>query len=180
MLDAVQFEEAGIPSTAIITAPFLTTCKAMAELQGFRDYPIAVVPHPITSLSEAEMLARADAATEWVHAMLVEGVPMPEAGTDTRSTAATLDDVVEALAPGLRSDGADLFADFTGDRTIEFRLHIPDQACADCIMPSRVLLPIFRTQVESMLGAGFSVSIDDPRDDENHPLNRPSRVPFNG
>lgn len=172
MLDAVQFEEVGIPSTAIITAPFLTTCKAMAELQGFPDYPITVVPHPITSLTEEEMLARADLATEWVHAMLVDGVPLPESGVGASSGPATLDDVVEALAPGLRSDGADLFARFVTDGSIEFSLHIPDQACADCIMPSRILLPIFRTQVESMLGTGFTVTIEDPRDDENHPLNR--------
>lgn len=172
MLDAVQFEEAGIPSTAIITAPFLATCKAMAELQGFRDYPIAVVPHPITSLSEAEMLARADEATAWVHAMLVDGVPMPTTAGSADAGSASLHDVVEALAAGLRSDGADLFAERTGDHSIRFRLHIPDQACADCVMPSRILLPIFQRQVDSVLGTGFALTLDDPRDDENHPLNR--------
>jgi hypothetical protein len=172
VLDAVQFEELGLPSTAIITEPFLTTCKAMAELQGFHDYPMVVVPHPITSLTESEVMARADLATEWVHAMLVEGVALPSKDGNSHSASASLDDVVESLAPGLRSDGADLFASMVTDSQIVFRLHIPDQACAECIMPSNILLPIFRTQVTSMLGEGFEVSLDDPREDKDHPLNR--------
>jgi hypothetical protein len=109
----------------------------MAELQGFHDYPMVTVSHPITSLSESEIMARADLATEWVHAMLVDGV-----------------------------------ASMVGDSEIVFHLHIPDQACAECIMPSNILLPIFRTQVASMLGAGFVVSLNDPREDKDHPLHR--------
>ena len=144
----------------------------MAELQEFHDYPMVTVSHPITSLSESEIMARADLATEWVHEMLVDGVALPGDDEKIYATVATLDDVVESLAPGLRSDGADLFASMVGDSEIVFHLHIPDQACAECIMPSNILLPIFRTQVASMLGAGFVVSLNDPREDKDHPLHR--------
>ncbi len=77
-----------------------------------------------------------------------------------------------SIAPGLRSDGADLFVERTDDYTAVFRLHIPDQACANCIMPSRILLPMFAARVASIIGPGWSVTLDDTRDDATHPLNR--------
>ena len=172
MLDAVQFEELGIPSAAIITAPFRTTCVAMAELQGFADYPMAVVPHPITSLTPEQVLERADRATRYVEALLVDGVPWPDEEVVTAVKSHSLLDVVEELAPGLRTDGADLFVEQSGDHTAVFRLHIPDQACADCIMPSRILLPMFSARVASMMGPGWTVTLDDPRDDAAHLLHR--------
>ena len=172
MLDAVRFEELGIPSAAIITAPFRTTCIAMAELQGFADYPMAVVPHPITSLTHEQVIERADWATRYVEALLVDGVAWPDEEVVATVKAHSLLDVVEELAPGLRSDGADLFVEETGDHAAVFRLHIPDQACADCIMPSRMLLPMFSARMASMLGPGWTVTLDDPRDDAAHPLNR--------
>jgi hypothetical protein len=79
--------------------------------------------------------------------------------------------VVAALAPGLQSDGADLRVQVTASRTIEFTLVIPSQACADCVMPVRMLHPIFSARVEEILGSGWTVKIHDPRDDANHPLN---------
>ncbi len=51
-------------------------------------------------------------------------------------------------------------------------LHIPDQACADCIVPSRIQLPMFSARVSSMMGPGWTVTLDDSRDDALHPLNR--------
>jgi hypothetical protein len=79
--------------------------------------------------------------------------------------------VVAALAPGLRSDGADLTAKVTGRRAIEFTLDIPSQACADCVMPVRMLQPIFAREVERILGSGWTLKINDPRDEAGHPLN---------
>ena len=146
-----------------MTQPFRQTCEALAELQGLPGYPFVVVAHPITSLSPDEIRARADLATPYVEALLVEGVPWPEPMGESEG-AGTLGDVVEALAPGLRSDGADLTAELTGEEEVTFKLHIPDQACADCIMPAGVLLPIFTREVATAMGASWRVRLDDPRE----------------
>ena len=166
MLDAVRFEELGLPAAAILTEPFMATGKVMAELQGFADYPFATVPHPVASLSVEQINAVADAVTPTVERLLVGGTAdapaMGPAGSVT-ATPLDLDDVVEALAEGLRADRADLTAEQSGQR-ITFQLHIPDEACAECVLPSSMLVPILQRRVDDDLGSGFVVVLDDPRD----------------
>ena len=161
MLDAVRFEELGLPAAAIVTEPFTTTGKVMAELQGFADYPFATVPHPIGSLSEDQVTALADAVTPAVESLLLHGEagPVAAAGAEPER----LDAVVESLAVALRADRADLTAEQSGSR-ITFRLHIPDEACAECVLPSSMLLPVLQNRVDAGLGSGFVVVLDDPRD----------------
>ena len=164
MLDAVRFEELGLPAAAIVTEPFTATGKVMAELQGFADYPFATVPHPVASLSIDQVNALADAVTPEVERLLLGSVADPtpvEASTGGERTG--LEDVVEALAEGLRADRADLTAEQTGN-TITFRLHIPDEACAECVMPSSMLVPMFQRRIDQDLGPGLVVVLNDPRD----------------
>ena len=71
MLDAISFEKRGVPAAVVITAPFLPTAEAMARLAGMPGYPVAVVPHPIGSLSEAEIAARADALVARIEKLLL-------------------------------------------------------------------------------------------------------------
>ncbi len=135
----------------------------MAELQGFADYPFATVPHPVASLSIDQVNALADAVTPEVERLLLGGVadpPSAEASTSGERTG--LEDVVEALAEGLRADRADLTAERTGN-TITFRLHIPDEACAECVMPSSMLVPMFQRRIDQELGPGLTVELEDPR-----------------
>ena len=163
MLDAVRFEELGLPAAAIVTEPFTATGKVMAELQGFADYPFATVPHPVASLSIDQVNALADAVTPEVERLLLGGVADPtpvEASTGGERTG--LEDVVEALAEGLRADRADLTAEQTGN-TITFRLHIPDEACAECVMPSSMLVALFQHRIDAELGPGLTVELEDPR-----------------
>jgi len=61
VLDAISFEKRGIPAAVIITGPFVATAEAMARLAGMPEYPVAVIPHPVGSLSPDEVTARADA-----------------------------------------------------------------------------------------------------------------------
>ena len=61
MLDAISFEKRGIPAAVIITEPFVATAEAMARLAGMPEYPVAVIPHPVGSLSPDDVTARADA-----------------------------------------------------------------------------------------------------------------------
>ncbi|MCE2512146.1 MAG: hypothetical protein J4F50_06230 [Acidimicrobiia bacterium] len=161
MLDAVRFEELGLPAAAILTEPFTTTGKVMAELQGFADYPFATVPHPVASLSDEQVTALADAVTPAVERLLLRGVASP--GAAAGAEPARLDAVVESLAAALRADRADLTAEQSGSR-ITFRLHIPDEACAECVLPSSMLVPILQNRVDAGLGPGFAVVLDDPRD----------------
>ena len=68
---AISFEKGGIPAVVIITEPFVPTVFAMAALAGMPSYPHAVIPHPVGSLSTAEVRQRADAAAAAVEALLL-------------------------------------------------------------------------------------------------------------
>ena len=166
MLDAVRFEELGLPAAAILTEPFRATGLVMAELQGFADYPFATVPHPVASLTVEQVAALADAVTPAVESLLLgDATDAPPAGSVEGAGAeqSSLDDVVEDLAEGLRADRADLTAERFGN-LITFRLHIPDEACAECVLPSSMLVPILQRRVDDELGPGLIVVLDDPRD----------------
>ena len=73
MLDAISFEKRGIPAAVVITEPFRPTAAAIAELAGLPGYPLAVIPHPVGSLTAKEVTERADAiaarVAEILHAM---------------------------------------------------------------------------------------------------------------
>ena len=171
MLDAVHFEELGVPAAAILTEPFAATGEAIAELQGFDDYQFATVPHPIGSLTTAEAMAVADAVTPSVLGLLTNTDAQPTRnreliGADASGSPATssaLTDVVEELATVLRADRADLTASVTG-RHITLRLHIPDEACAECILPASMLAPMFGHRFETELGPGWTLTLNDPRE----------------
>jgi sugar/nucleoside kinase (ribokinase family) len=76
VLDAISFEKRGVPAVAVVTAPFLATGRAMAELHGMPEYPFVVVPHPFGSLTAEEVQERADAAIDRIEALLL-GQPVP-------------------------------------------------------------------------------------------------------
>lgn len=161
MLDAIYFEELGLPAAAILTEPFYSTGVAIAELRGFATYPFAQVAHPVTSLNGEQVIALADNITPIVEQLLLCGIAEDPAGA-TRVTS-TLDDVVETLAAGLRSDGADLTATEVDGRLI-FDLSIPTEACAECVMPSTMLTSIFQNVVDTELGPGHIIVLNDPRE----------------
>jgi hypothetical protein len=71
VLDAISFEKRGIPAAVVITAPFVPTAAALAELAGLPGYPVAVIAHPVGSLSPAEVVARADLVSPRVVELLL-------------------------------------------------------------------------------------------------------------
>jgi len=73
VLDAISFERRGIPAAVVITEPFTATAAAIAKLSGLPDYPYAVIPHPVGSLTAKEVLARADAIGPRVIDILLRG-----------------------------------------------------------------------------------------------------------
>ncbi|MEE9568187.1 MAG: hypothetical protein V3W37_02280 [Candidatus Binatia bacterium] len=59
MLDGILFERKGVPSASIVTEPFVSTGRAMAEAWGVRDYRFLAMPHPTANLTEEELDQRA-------------------------------------------------------------------------------------------------------------------------
>jgi hypothetical protein len=61
--DGIELEQRGVPTAVICTDQFVASAKAQAAICGNPDYPFVVVPHPIGSLTPAELRERAQAAT---------------------------------------------------------------------------------------------------------------------
>jgi hypothetical protein len=70
VLDALMFEERGIPGVALITAPFHQTAAAMASTWGLPGFKFLEMPHPVANLSEEQMAERAGALATPTDALL--------------------------------------------------------------------------------------------------------------
>jgi hypothetical protein len=73
LLDAIILEKAGIPAIAIVTDAFHATAREMAELWGAPNFRFVMMPHPLASLTLAEIDRRADELLGKVIALLQEG-----------------------------------------------------------------------------------------------------------
>ena len=71
MHDAITVEKAGRPAALISTEPFTATAKAIAKIRGIADYPFAVVTHPVGSLNQDAVMARARQALPRVMEILL-------------------------------------------------------------------------------------------------------------
>lgn len=90
-------------------------------------------------------------------------VPVELPVVDAAPISAKVARLRELLASGLRSDGADLLVEVVAPRNLRFTLVIPTAACAECVMPSKVLRTVFGRHVEAELGSDWSFTIVDPR-----------------
>jgi hypothetical protein len=68
--DAISAERLGIPAAGVITDRFLPTARTMAEFVGLPDYPVAVIAHPISNNTEAEIRAKAEEIARQAIALL--------------------------------------------------------------------------------------------------------------
>ena len=59
MADGILLERAGVPAVSICTDPFVPAALAMAKVYGFPGYQFATMPHPLASLDEIHIEARA-------------------------------------------------------------------------------------------------------------------------
>jgi hypothetical protein len=59
LADGILLERAGLPAVSICTDPFVLTAQAMAKAYGFPGCEYVSIPHPVASLSEAQIQARA-------------------------------------------------------------------------------------------------------------------------
>ena len=68
-------EKAGIPAVPILTEPFRSTAREMAELWGVPDFEFVMMPHPLASLTPEGVVERADDLCEKVLGLLQKGQP---------------------------------------------------------------------------------------------------------
>jgi hypothetical protein len=59
LADGILFERAGMPAVSICTDSFVPAAEAMARVYGFPGYRFALMPHPLASLDDAQLQARA-------------------------------------------------------------------------------------------------------------------------
>ena len=52
-------ERLGIPSVGVMTTKFVSAAELMARVLGADGYPFAVIEHPISSASDAELAEQA-------------------------------------------------------------------------------------------------------------------------
>ena len=78
MADGTIFERQGMQTAAILTDTFRRPGDAMARVQGFANYRYAVITHPISSLSPAQVRQRAEQALPQVLSILGVAERAPE------------------------------------------------------------------------------------------------------
>ncbi len=55
----METELLGVASVVLTTRPFVSQARAMSRMRGNPDYGLAVIEHPIVSLTGEELLERA-------------------------------------------------------------------------------------------------------------------------
>jgi hypothetical protein len=68
--DGTTFERKGLQTATILTDTFRRPGDAMARVQGFTNFRYAVITHPISSLNQDQIKARAEQVLSEVLAIL--------------------------------------------------------------------------------------------------------------
>lgn len=62
----METELLGVPSTVVTTKPFVNQARAMSRMRGDPHYGLAIIDHPIVTLTFEELMERARIATPQV------------------------------------------------------------------------------------------------------------------
>jgi hypothetical protein len=62
----METELLGVPSTVVTTRPFVNQARAMSRMRGDPNYGLAIIEHPIVTLTHDELLERASVAAPQV------------------------------------------------------------------------------------------------------------------
>jgi len=57
--DAVTAERLGVPALAVMTNRFVSAAELMSRVLGMAGYQFGVIPHPVSSASDADLKAMA-------------------------------------------------------------------------------------------------------------------------
>jgi hypothetical protein len=77
MHDVLAFEDRGIPTVLLCTAPFMNSARDHAQAFGNADYAAVRVGHPLASLQPEQVRARANEALERVVGVLTRSAHTP-------------------------------------------------------------------------------------------------------
>jgi hypothetical protein len=77
MHDVLAFEDRGIPTVLLCTAPFMNSAHDHAQAFGNADYAAVRVGHPLASLPPDQVRARASEALERVVDALIRSAHTP-------------------------------------------------------------------------------------------------------
>lgn len=73
MHDGVSLEQLGVPTAVIVTEIFLHEAHVQRAALGMENVEPAVIPHPLSTLPDDEIAARAAAAAPQVKKILLGG-----------------------------------------------------------------------------------------------------------
>jgi hypothetical protein len=57
--DAISSEKVGTPAVGVMTSKFVSAAELMSRVLGLPDYHFAIIDHPVSSASDAELESRA-------------------------------------------------------------------------------------------------------------------------
>ena len=75
MHDAIEAERLGIPAVAIITDRFVRTAQSVSQVNSLKDYPFAVIPHPVANNDDNVLREKARIALADILPMLMQRQP---------------------------------------------------------------------------------------------------------
>lgn len=73
MHDAISLEEKGVPTAVVVTEVFLHEAHVQRAALGMNDLDPVVIQHPLSTLSDEEISARASDAARQAVKILLEG-----------------------------------------------------------------------------------------------------------
>ncbi len=68
----METELLGVPSTVLTTRPFVSQARTMSRMRGDPDYGLAIINHPIVTLTNEELQEQARIAAPQVILHLVD------------------------------------------------------------------------------------------------------------
>ncbi len=71
MHDGIEMEKLGIPTASIVTHVFINTANAMTRMMGVPGFDYVVAQHPLSSLTDVEVKARAEELAPEVERILL-------------------------------------------------------------------------------------------------------------
>jgi hypothetical protein len=73
MHDGISLERLGVPAAVIVTETFLREAQVQRAVLGMEGIDPAVIDHPLSTISDDEISARAESAAAQVKKILLEG-----------------------------------------------------------------------------------------------------------
>jgi hypothetical protein len=69
--DSIVAERQGIPAIGVMTTRFVTAARLMCRVLGMPDYEFAVIAHPISSATDAQLMEAARLTVDFARDRLV-------------------------------------------------------------------------------------------------------------